>query len=202
MPKPQPITYEALLAYYQDHLKEYEFPAQVKWEELMVRFDRCGGDRNEAWRQLCEMGNEVWQTAAANPGLRGPVFAAVAKAKSHGVTAAKGGFHDWTTLGALKCEDMNNALATLAVGQMSDGIESDKGFHIVRVLERKEAGRTPFTDAQADDPQAAGRRAAARPPLEAELKKTALDGPRVDDLRRRTERPAAGRSARQQSKRR
>ena len=32
---------------------------------------------------------------------------------------------------------------------MSDGIESEQGFHIVRVLERKEAGRTPFTEAQA-----------------------------------------------------
>jgi parvulin-like peptidyl-prolyl isomerase len=33
---------------------------------------------------------------------------------------------------------------------MSDGVESDLGFHIVRVLERQEAGRKPFTEAQAD----------------------------------------------------
>jgi parvulin-like peptidyl-prolyl isomerase len=34
------------------------------------------------------------------------------------------------------------------LGQLSHGIESEHGFHIVRVLERKMAGRTPFTEAQ------------------------------------------------------
>ena len=148
-PKPKPISHEAMLAYYNDHLKEYENPAQARWEEIMVRFDRCGGDRDAAWKALAEMGNEVWQAASANPTLRGPVFGGVAKAKSHGFTAADGGVHDWTKLGDLKCEAMNEALATLAPGQLSDGIESEQGFHIVRVLERKEAGRTPFTEAQA-----------------------------------------------------
>jgi hypothetical protein len=166
MPKPEPITYEELLAYYQDHLKEYEFPAQARWEELMVRFDRCNGDRAEAWRQLCAMGNEVWQVAVANPALRGPVFERVAKERSQGVTASNGGGHDWTNLGDLKCEAINEALTNLAVGQMSDGLESEQGFHIVRVLERKEAGRTPFTEAQAD----------IRKSLENEQRSTLLEG--------------------------
>jgi hypothetical protein len=149
MPKPKTITHEDLLAYYQDHLKEYEYPSQVRWEELMVRFDRVGRDRDAAWKALAEMGNDVWSKVVANPTLRGPVFVDVAKAKSHGFTAADGGAHDWTTYGALKCEAINEALATLEVGQLSPGIESEIGFHIVRVLERKEAGRTPFTEAQA-----------------------------------------------------
>ncbi|HMP05647.1 MAG TPA: peptidylprolyl isomerase [Lacipirellulaceae bacterium] len=150
LPKRSPITYEALLAYYQDHPREFEVEAEVDWEELMVRFDRCGGDRREAWRQLCEMGNEVWQSALANPELRGPAFAAVARARSHGATASEGGVHKDTTLGALRCEALNEALATLQIGQMSDGIESEVGFHIVRVLRRTEAGRRPFTEAQGD----------------------------------------------------
>lgn len=174
MPKPKPITYEILLAYYQDNLKKYEFPAQVKWEEVMVRFDRCGGDRAKAWQQLCEMGNEIWQTAAAHPEIRGPVFGAVAKAKSHGATAKDGGLQDWKTQGALVCEDLNKALATLAVGQLSDGIEAAEGFYIVRVLERKDAGRIPFTEAQAsirkllEDEQRTAM-------VEAELKKLRLN---------------------------
>jgi hypothetical protein len=149
-PRPNPITYEQLKAYYDDHLKEYEFEPKVQWEELMVRFDRCGGNRDVAWQQLCEMGNSVWQAAQANPDLRGPAFGAVARAKSHGFTAAQGGLHEWTTPGSLRCEALNEALNTLAVGQMSSGIESELGFHIVRVLERKPGGRVPFTEAQAD----------------------------------------------------
>lgn len=148
MPKPKTITHEEMLAYYQDHLTEYEYPAQVRWEELMVRFDRAGG-RDAAWQAIAALGNEVWSKVVANPTVRGPVFAEVAKAKSHGFTAADGGVHDWTTQGALKCEPLNEALASLELGQLSPGIESDAGFHIVRVLERKAAGRTPFTEAQA-----------------------------------------------------
>jgi hypothetical protein len=148
MPKPKTITHEQMLAYYQDHLKEYEYPSQARWEELMIRFDRVGRDRDAAWKALAELGNDVWGKVVANPTIRGPVFAEIAKAKSHGFTAADGGIHDWTTLGSLKCEELNQALATLQIGQLSPGIESEYGFHIVRVLERKEAGRVPFTEAQ------------------------------------------------------
>ncbi len=148
MPKLKVVTHEEMLAYYQDHLKEYEYPGSIKWEELMVRFDRCGGDRDKAWQQLTAMGNEVWAIVKITPGLRGPVFANVAKTKSHGFTASDGGLQE-TSPGSLMCEDLNTALETLDLGRMSEGIESPQGFHIVRVLERKPPGRTPFTEAQA-----------------------------------------------------
>lgn len=148
MPKLKVVTHEEMLAYYQDHLKEYEYPGSIKWEELMVRFDRVGGDRAAAWKALAEMGNEVWTVVAINPSLRGPVFANVAKAKSHGFTAAEGGVQE-SSPGSLLCEELNVALDTLELGRMSNCIESPQGFHLVRVLERKEPGRTPFTEAQA-----------------------------------------------------
>ena len=40
---------------------------------------------------IAEMGNEVWQQVTQNPNMRGPVFSDIAKAKSHGITAAQGG---------------------------------------------------------------------------------------------------------------
>lgn len=149
-PKAKEITHDEMLAYYREHQAEYEYPAQVRWEELMTRLDRFGGDRTAAWQALAQMGNDVWTQVVLDPEVRGPVFAEVAKAKSHGFTAHEGGLHDWETLGAHKCEALNEALATLEPGRMSDGIESDLGWHIVRVLDRKPAGRTPFTEAQAD----------------------------------------------------
>jgi hypothetical protein len=147
-PKPKPISHEQMLEYYRSHAKEYAFPAQARYEELMVRFDQFP-DAQAAWSALAEMGNEVWNHVLANPDLRGPAFGDVARQKSHGFTAADGGIHDWTTIGALRCEAINKALATLEVGQLSNGIASDQGFHIVRVLERRDAGKTPFTKAQA-----------------------------------------------------
>jgi hypothetical protein len=96
------------------------------------------------------MGNDVWQQVAQNPNVRGPVFTEIAKAKSHGITAAEGGAHDWTTRGALRSAEIDKALFSLEIGQLSDIIETETGFHIIRVLERIQAGRTPFTEAQAE----------------------------------------------------
>jgi hypothetical protein len=149
-PKSKPVTHEELLAYYQAHSAEYDFPAQVKWEELFIQFSRMNGDRITAWQAITAMGNEVWQHVEQNPDVRGQVFTEIAKAKSHGITAGNGGFRDWTTRGALSSADIDSALFSLEIGQMSEVIESDLGFHIVRVLERHEAGRKPFTEVQAD----------------------------------------------------
>ncbi len=149
VPKPEEATHEEMLQYYNDYKKDFSFPSQVKWEELMIRFDRVGGDRTKAWRAITGLGNDVWQRVSRQPGLRGPVFTEIAPQKSHGFTASKGGQHEWTTKGALRSEEINEALFSLQVGQLSNVIETDQGFHIIRVLDRKEAGCTPFTEAQA-----------------------------------------------------
>ena len=148
-PEPKPVTHDEMLDYYLEHQQEYEYPAQVKWEEVMIRVGADGGHRTAAWKACAHLGNEIWRKATQNPGLRGAVFAELAKEKSHGFTAKTGGFHDWTTKGALRSEAINDSLFSLKIGQMSNIIESEQGFHIVRVLERKNAGRTPFTEAQA-----------------------------------------------------
>ncbi len=140
------VSPEEMLEYYQAHLTDFDFPSKARWEELMVRKSRFAHPR-EAWAELCYMGNEVIQRNAANP-VRGPAFAEVAKAKSDGFTAKEGGLHDWTTKGALKAVAIDQALFSLEIGQMSLILESEEGFHIVRVLERQEAGRKAFKDVQ------------------------------------------------------
>jgi len=85
------------------------------------------------------MGNEV---------LAGRPFAEVAKARSEGPTAATGGACDWAGQGSLASKVLDEALFSLPVGQLSTIIEDGETLHIVRVIEREEAGRTPFLDAQ------------------------------------------------------
>ena len=138
-----------LLEYYQAHLSDYEYPSQARWEELTVRKNRFNSP-GQAYAELAKMGNDVWQKLAENPSTTEPVFGEVAKAKSDGFTAQDGGSHDWTTKGALKAESVDEALFTLEIGRLSPILESDEAFYIVRVLERKEAGRTPFTDVQSE----------------------------------------------------
>jgi parvulin-like peptidyl-prolyl isomerase len=91
----------------------------------------------------------VWQQHAQKP-TKGAAFAEVAKAKSDGFTASRGGDHDWTTKDALQCKAIDAALFSYQVGQMSPIIDGGPMFHIVRVLERKEAGRKGYTEVQAD----------------------------------------------------
>lgn len=142
------VSPEEMLEYYRAHLADYDYPTQARWEELMVRKNRFN-DTAEAYAALARMGNEVWERGTAKQ-VAGAAFAEVAKAKSDGFTAKDGGVHDWTTQGALKWAAIDRALFSLEVGQMSPILESDDGFHIVRVLERKEAGRRPFTEVQGD----------------------------------------------------
>jgi len=134
------VSVSEILGYYQQHIADFEYPAKARWEELMVDFDRFNS-KDEAWRTLAEMGNEV---------LHGADFATVAKARSHGPTRFDGGVYDWTSKGSLVSKALDEAIFGLPVGRMSQIIADETGFHIVRVVERVEAGRKPFLEAQTE----------------------------------------------------
>jgi hypothetical protein len=144
------VSPEEMVAFYRDHRAEFEFPMKARFEELMVRKSGIPAQAQEQYARLAAMGNEVWPRVAANPPAATPLFADVAKAKSEGFNAAKGGQYDWTAKGALKAAAVDQAIFTLPVGQMSPILDSGTGFHIVRVLERTEAGCRPFSEVQND----------------------------------------------------
>ena len=127
-----------IVAYYREHSEEFEQPAQARWEELMVRFNKYP-NKSAAYDAIAQMGNEI---------LHGKALAELAKAKSDGPTAQEGGRRDWTTKGSLVATELDGALFGLPVGELSQIIETKFGFHIIRVVERKEASRTPFVEAQ------------------------------------------------------
>jgi len=133
------VTHDDLLAYYQEHAAEYELPAKARWEHLMARFSRFPTKR-AAYIAVGEMGNMV---------LRGAKLETVAREHSHGPSAAEGGQYEWTTQGSLVSMVLDEAIFSLPIGELSERLEDEEGFHIVRVLERQDAGRTPFLDAQA-----------------------------------------------------
>lgn len=134
------ISHEEMLAYYYEHLAEFERPARARWEQLTVRKAKFPSEA-EARAALARMGNLV---------LDGAPLAEVAKAQSHGPTASQGGFRDWTTQGSLLSTTLDQALFGLPVGQLSQILEDDREFHIIRVVERQDAARVPFTEAQVE----------------------------------------------------
>lgn len=141
------ITRDDLKREYERRIADYEYPAMARWQELQVRLDRFGGDAAAAFRELADMGNQV---KAHEAGRGGAPFEAVARQRSQGFTAQDGGLHDWTAEGSLVAEELDRALFSLPVGRMSKIIRGNDAWHIVRVLERRPAGRTPFEKAQAE----------------------------------------------------
>ncbi|HLA85979.1 MAG TPA: peptidylprolyl isomerase, partial [Thermoguttaceae bacterium] len=140
----EPVSPEDLYIYYTQHLSDYEHKARAKWEELMVSFAK-NPSREAAYQKISQLGNQV---------MAGLPFAEAARRGSDGSTATDGGARAWTTQGSLVAEQLDKAIfgadgqPGLPVGQMSQILESEQGFHIVRVVERREAYRTAFEEVQ------------------------------------------------------
>lgn len=140
-------TYAEMSEYYQEHEEDYAFPTAARWEELAVKFSNHP-TRQAAKEKLAQAGNQVWQRASQNPPASQPIFADVAKQFSEAFNASDGGLNDWTSKGSLRDAALDRALFSLPTGALSPIIETESGYHIVRVVERRDAGSTPFAELQ------------------------------------------------------
>jgi hypothetical protein len=138
--KKKEVTHQEMLDYYQQHLADYNIPAKARFEILTARLARFNTDRQKTWDHAATMGNEVL--------LGGTPFAAVARKHSHEPHADAGGYYDWVTPGSLASKPIDRAVFSLEVGKLSQIIEDDTGFHIIRIKERKAAGQVSFQEAQ------------------------------------------------------
>ena len=132
------IPHAEMIAWYRNHLDQYEFPARARFEQLTVRISQKQ-PRDQSWNRLAAMGNDV---------LNGRPFEEVAKESSEGPTAYNGGLYDWTNQGSLVSEVIDKAIFSLPIGELSAILDDQNALHIIRVIERTDAGRTPFIDAQ------------------------------------------------------
>lgn len=132
------VSHQELLKYYRDHQAEYSLKPQARWEQVMVRHEKFAST-TEAMNAIVEMGNSI---------VFGASLEGVAKKSSHGFSASEGGQHDWTSKGSLVSKELDEAIFSLPIGQLSDVIKTDQGFHIIRVIERQDADKVDFVEAQ------------------------------------------------------
>jgi parvulin-like peptidyl-prolyl isomerase len=133
------ITHDQMLEYYEKHKADYTTQPKTHWEELAVVFNKFP-NKDAAYKALADMGNQV---------LAGAPFEGVAKTSSQGVTADKGGDRGWNTQGSLAAKAIDDLLfGNLEPGRLSPIVESQMGYHIIRVVERKELTITPFSKVQ------------------------------------------------------
>ncbi|KAA5539309.1 peptidyl-prolyl cis-trans isomerase [Roseiconus nitratireducens] len=132
------VTIAEINARYHKDVDAYRHGAKARWEQLSILFENHP-DRMEAKESIVALGREAYF---------GGNLQAVAKAKSEEPFAVDGGLHDWTTKGALASEPLDTQIFSIPLNKMSEIIEDQWGFHIVRVLERKPAGVQPLAELQ------------------------------------------------------
>lgn len=126
--------------YYREQLDDFERPTRARWEQLTVLFENFDS-REAAHQAIWDMGREAYF---------GGNVQAVAREKSQEPFAGKGGLHDWTAQGSLASEVLDREIFRLPLNELSDIIEDSSGYHIIRVLERQQAGLIPLSEVQDD----------------------------------------------------
>ena len=151
--------------HYHNNIDKYKHKAKARWEQLTVQFSKFDS-KQAADAAIRQMGTEAYF---------GGNMQAVAKRLSQEPLASEtGGLHDWTNQGSLASDVLDKQIFELPLNKMSDVIEDDMGFHIIKVLEREPAGVIPFSAAQED--------------IRSELQKTAVQEQQrqlLDDLANR-----------------
>jgi hypothetical protein len=134
------VTISEINAAYAKELDSYRHGAKARWEQLSVMFANHPS-KQAATEAIKSMGREAYY---------GGSMQAVARDKSEEPFADEGGLHDWTTEGSLASKPLDQQIFSIPLNRMSEVIEDEQGLHIVRVLERKDAGVLPLAELQED----------------------------------------------------
>jgi len=138
------VSDEEAKQYYDSHPTEYEVPEQVRASHILVSTQPK--DPNADPNQL-----KVTAKAKAEKLLKqvkdGGDFAAIAKENSDCPSAAQGGDLGLFSRGRM-VPAFENAAFAMKVGDVSEIVETQFGYHIIKVTERKDAGVTSFDEAK------------------------------------------------------
>jgi peptidyl-prolyl cis-trans isomerase D len=140
---PPKVTDADVEKYYTEHAKEFEAPRELKASHVLVRVGETGG--SEAEDKAREKIADVIKRAKA-----GEDFAKLAGAISEDPgSKTKGGDLGWVKQGDM-VPQFEQALFALKKGEISaEPVRTPFGFHAIKVLDVKEAGRKPLKEVAA-----------------------------------------------------
>lgn len=125
--------------YYEQNTEKFSRDARARWEQLTALFSRFE-TKEEARNAIIQMGNEAY--------FGGNVQAVAKRLSQEPLADETGGLHAWTNQGSLASDILDQQIFSLPINKLSQIIEDDNGFHIIRVIEREDAGMLSFADAQ------------------------------------------------------
>jgi peptidyl-prolyl cis-trans isomerase C len=138
------ITVKDANEYYTTYQKEFETPEQVRASHILITPDTSQSsiDPNQAKAMAKAKAEELLKQIRG-----GADFAELAKANSACPSAAKGGDLGFFSRGQM-VPPFEKAAFELKPGQISDVVETQFGYHIIKVTDRKESGVIPFDQAR------------------------------------------------------
>jgi parvulin-like peptidyl-prolyl isomerase len=118
------VSETELRAYYEKFSQSFTMPAQIKIQEIVV----AGEDQARRIMAQLEAGED---------------FGEIARKKSIGATAQSGGQLGWFGKGRLD-PAVDQAGFELTVGEISEIIKIRRGYHIIKLIEKRPARQQPF----------------------------------------------------------
>ena len=130
------------LAFYEKNKEDFNSPEQVHASHILIKVAPTATPEEKAaakekLEKILKQVNE------------GGDFAALARENSDCPSKAKGGDLGFFEKGQM-VKEFEQAAFALQPGQVSDVVETQFGYHIIKVTNRKEAGLTPFEKAKDD----------------------------------------------------
>jgi parvulin-like peptidyl-prolyl isomerase len=148
-PESIPIPIDTLRAYWDRHPLEFTVPGEVHARHILVA--SRGTDATEKEAQRAKAGEILKRIKA------GEDFAALARELSDDRgSAGRGGDLGWISKADVVPE-FGNAAFGLEAGQTSDLVETEYGYHIIRVDEKRPQKLRPFDDCRQEIQEVLGR---------------------------------------------
>ncbi|RPH31147.1 hypothetical protein EHM92_09230, partial [bacterium] len=130
------ITDQEIGEFYDKHRQDYEGKEAVRIKQILlpVRADADKKERERIRNQALQLRERI---------LKGEPFEQLAAQFSKGPAAAQGGDIGFVERGVILPE-VEKAAFGLSVGQLSEVIETEMGFHMIAVVDKRGAGLKPL----------------------------------------------------------
>jgi peptidyl-prolyl cis-trans isomerase C len=131
------VTEEDARKYHQDNPEQFKLPEQVRVSHILIK-PELGEDPNEARARIEGLLEQIKE---------GADFAELAKANSVCPSAPKGGDLGFFPRGKTT-PAFEEVAFELQVGQLSDVVETEYGFHIIKATDHQDPTNVTFTQAK------------------------------------------------------
>ncbi len=136
-------TDEELKTYYEKNIIEFQMPRQVRARHILIRPDTRGRSLEEAKKEAKKKAGELLERIK-----KGEDFSKLAKQYSDDKGSAKeGGDLGWFSRGIM-VKPFEDAAFSLKKGEVSPIVETEFGYHIIKVEDIREERLQPFNEAK------------------------------------------------------